>query len=135
MSPLAKHAHQGSVVSTQDILRVIDEGDFEFEFEYLGVRTQYEPFTLGPIDHESHVWIDGEDTGEVLDGISVTSVRSPEIAMHANDESSSEARRAKGSYAGFYTAVIGGNKASSGDDPGELVISDPTVLYVFKKKR
>ena len=36
------------------------------DYEYIGVRVQDVPFTLGPINHNSHRWDNGDDTGEDL---------------------------------------------------------------------
>lgn len=91
--------------------------DIYREYEYIGIRVQDEtPFELGNLDHVSHVWVDGEDTGEELGGACVIRGDRAELAK---------------SYFGDYVAIIGGNSAEYGEDDGELIISDPVVLEVL----
>lgn len=50
---------------------------FKGEYGIVAIRTQEESFDLGCINHVSHVWDDGDDTGIELDGISATMVSAP----------------------------------------------------------
>lgn len=99
---------------------------FADDYEVIAVRTQEEPFELGAIDHFSNVWVDGEDTGEELDGICATMVSSPRIDMH-----SSESSPRFGFYFGDNVAIIGGFSRTYGEDEGEVIIHDPEVLFIF----
>lgn len=94
---------------------------------YFGVRTQDEPFEMGAMDHVSHVWVDGEETDEELDGVSVTDIDSRKLRMHCDDYNALEGR-----YAGSHCAIIAGNRAEMGEDEGEIVIQDPVVIYIIK---
>lgn len=86
-------------------------------YNYIGIRVQEEPFELGPIDHNSHVWIDGEDTGEELPGIS---------AINAE-----KWQENKTHYYGDHIAIIGSNSITYGEDVDEIVMEDAEVLEVL----
>lgn len=96
------------------------------EYAVVAIRTQEEPFELGEIDHLSHVWNDGEDTEEEIDGLSATTVKSARIDMHADDHSPIH-----GFYFGEHAAIVCGNDYEVGEDEGEVVISDPVCVHIF----
>lgn len=115
-----------------DIITKLDEVYNETEYAYIGIRTQEEPFELGPIDHKSRCWFGREDDVEdmddmpELDGLSVT-IYNPSMLhdMKGHVEGGCYYRE------GGHTAIIGFNDYSMGDDAGEAVAEDPEVLYVF----
>lgn len=87
------------------------------DYEYIGIRVQDGvPFDLGEMSHISHIWDDGDDTGEELPGVCVIDGRKAEYSVL---------------YSGDHVAIIGGNHAEYGEDPGEIIISDPVVLAVL----
>lgn len=86
------------------------------EYEYIGIRIQEVPFEMGEMTHLSHVWDDGEDTGVELNGVSVLSGEYADLATH---------------YFGDYVAIVAGNSAEYGEDVGELVLSDATVIEIL----
>lgn len=86
------------------------------EYEYIGIRVQEQSFKLGDLDHVSHIWEDGIDTGEELSGVCVLSAQYAHLAID---------------YFGKHAAIIGGNSAEYGEDIGELIVSDPIVLEVL----
>ncbi|MBR1708798.1 MAG: hypothetical protein IJ719_08225 [Clostridia bacterium] len=96
---------------------IIDEICAEDFSECFGLRQQEEPFELGSLDHLSHIWVDGDDTGEELDGICATCIdydlikRTHLFADHV--------------------ALIGGTRIASGEDEGEIILANAKVLYVF----
>ena len=49
--------------------------EYDFDYAAIGFRSQDVPFELGSIDHVSHIWDNGDDTGEDLPGICVCSVK------------------------------------------------------------
>lgn len=102
------------------IKSIIDENDLDFDYGYVGIRAQEEPFELGEIDHLSHVWVDGDDTGEELDGICATRADMFERYFGANGE-----------YFGDHLAIIVGDNASYGEDIGEIIIKDAIVAAVI----
>ena len=106
---------------TEDMIQKIEEiaEDNRFDYEVIGVRVQEVPFELGSIDHVSHVWDDGEDTGEELSGLSCCRVDSLRDA------------NSNGYYYGDYVAVIGGIRYEYGEDIGEIVIADPVVIAII----
>ena len=97
--------------------------DLEWEYSYIGVRKQEEPFTTGSIEHCSHVWDDGEDTGEELDGIST-------IKITAGTAEAVLTRMEK-EYYGQHIAILAANEATYGEDVGEIVLHDAQVVYII----
>lgn len=96
-----------------------------WDYDYIGIRTQDEAFAPGELAHRSHVWADGDDTGEELDGVSATDINSHCIRMHCDDV-------INGRYIGDHCAIIAGNSAQWGEDEGEIVISDPVVIHIIR---
>ena len=96
-------------------------------YAVLGIRTQEEPFELGAMDHVSSVWVDSDETDELLDGVSATSTDSRFIASHTADW-----RQVRFSYFGEHTAIIAGDSYSCGEDEGEVVIENPVVVRVIR---
>lgn len=91
--------------------------EYDWDYEYIGVRVQDEPFEAGEIDHASHVWVNGEETEEELNGICAKNARN-----YFDDGTV---------YFGDHVAIICGNRAEFGEDDGELIISDPVVVEVL----
>lgn len=94
--------------------------EYDFDYACIAVRKQEEPFALGEIDHVSHIWDNGEDTGEELNGLCG-------IKVNALDDSA----RYNGYYFGRHIAVIAGNSYEYGEDAGEVIISDPVVISII----
>lgn len=90
-----------------------------YDYEAVGARVQDVPFALGPMAHRSHVWYNGDDTGEELPGVS---------AMRWD---SVDAAQRHGYYYGDYVAVIAGNAWDYGEDAVEIVIHDPIVIEIL----
>ena len=97
------------------IKKIAEEMDLSWDYEFVGVRVQEQEFELGTIEHLSHVWDNGDDTGVELDGICVCSLDS----LGANN------------YFGNHVAIICGNEAEYGEDDGELIIRDAEVVKVI----
>lgn len=91
--------------------------DLFFDYEVIGIRFQSETFELGAINHLSHVWVDGEDTGDELDGICVQKIDT--IGKYDNE------------YFGDHIAIIAGNEYSYGEDAGEVIINDAIVVEIL----
>lgn len=91
-------------------------------YEYVGLRIQdEEAFELGELDHCSHIWADGDDTGEELNGVCVLSLTSGHVDW----------AKLAGTYFGDHAAIVCGFEASYGEDLGELVIADPEVVEII----
>lgn len=88
-----------------------------YDYEIIGIRVQEEPFELGEISHLSHIWDDGEDTGDELNGICVQKVDTLD-KYHNN-------------YYGNHVAIIAGNTYTYGEDPGEVIIEDAIVVKIL----
>lgn len=99
----------------KNIKKVAEEMDLSWDYEFVGVRVQEQEFELGTIEHLSHVWDNGDDTGVELDGICVCNLD----RLGANN------------YFGNHVAIICGNEAEYGEDDGELIIRDAEVIKVI----
>lgn len=99
----------------KNIKKVAEEMDLSWDYEFVGVRVQEQDFELGTIEHLSHVWDNGDDTGVELDGICVCSLD----------------RLGVNNYFGDHVAIICGNEAEYGEDDGELIIRDAEVVKVI----
>ena len=86
------------------------------EYEYIGIRVQEVPFGLGEMTHLSHIWDDGNDTGVELNGVSVLLGAYADLAKQ---------------YYGDHVAIVAGNCGEYGEDKGEIVISDATVIEIL----
>ena len=97
------------------IKKVAEEMDLSWDYEFVGVRVQEQDFELGAIEHLSHVWDNGDDTGVELEGICVCKLD----CLGVNQ------------YYGDHVAIICGNEAEYGEDDGELIIRDAEVVKVI----
>lgn len=99
----------------ENIKKIAEEMDLSWDYDFIGVRVQEQEFELGEIDHLSHVWDNGDDTGVELDGICVCNL----------------SRLGVNNYFGDHVAIICGNEAEYGEDDGELIIRDAEVVKVI----
>lgn len=99
----------------KNIKKVAEEMDLSWDYEFIGVRVQEQDFELGTIEHLSHVWDNGDDTGVELDGICTCKLD----------------RLGVNQYYGDHVAIICGNEAEYGEDDGELIIRDAEVVKVI----
>ena len=100
----------------------IEELALEEKYGYIGIRVQEQPFQLGTLNHRSVVWDDGDETDEQLNGVCVTNI-------NAYDKYGSAMYRTQ--YYGDHLAIVCGDDADYGEDLGELIISDPTVVDII----
>lgn len=91
--------------------------NLSLDYEKIGIRVQEVPFELGEMDHRSHVWVDGDETDELLPGVSAQDIKT--IDKYRNE------------YFGGYVAVVAGNEYEYGEDAGEIIIRDPVVVAVL----
>lgn len=91
--------------------------NLSLDYEKIGIRVQEVPFELGEMDHQSHVWVDGDETDELLPGVSAQDINT--IDKYYNE------------YFGAYVAVVAGNEYEYGEDAGEIIIHDPVVVVVL----
>lgn len=97
------------------------------DYDYVGIRTQERPYSLGDINHQSHVWDNGDDTGEQLGGISATNIHSDAVNMHGDGKEHNR----RGYYYGDHIAIICGNAVTWGDDVGEIIIDEAVVVEII----
>lgn len=95
--------------------------EHDYDYDCIGVRVQDVPFELGEISHCSSVWVDGEETDELLDGICVISVS--ELGRVYKSSSF---------YFGDHVAVIGGNINAYGEDDGEVILENAEVIEIIE---
>lgn len=103
----------------------IDLDDLCFEHGYVGIRIQESDFGLragDAVDHLSHVWDDGDDTGDELTGVS---------ALSAEAFSRFASRGGCVPYIGRTVLLLGASRVTYGEDEGELIMEDATVLAVL----
>lgn len=105
-----------------ELKEMIDNNDWDIEFEKFGIRIQEQPFDLGSIDHNSKVWIDGEETDEELDGVCSINLDAPEAVECLNGYG----------YFGNHIALIASDSYEYGQDVGEIILKDAVVLYIIK---
>lgn len=110
-----------------ELAKILEEVHENEWYEYIGVRTQDEAFEAEgqPVEHESKIWVDGEETDEALGGLCVTHWASPMIAAHCEDAGDAQ-------YIGAHLAIIVGDHATYGEDEGEIIITDPIVYRVLR---
>lgn len=97
---------------------------YEMAYSVVGVRTQEEPFQLGELAHVSSVWEDGEETAQLLAGISVTDINSNAVKMHTGESWNS--------YYGEHLAIVCGDAVGAGEDEGEVIITNAVVVEIIK---
>lgn len=113
-------------MKANEIKRIAEK--YRDEWAVVGIRTQYEEFKLGEINHKSYIWDDDEMTEEMHTGISVTNIfdESNAVAMHAEDYDD------RGYYHGEHIAIIVGDDYYYGQDEGEFVLQDAIVVEILK---
>lgn len=95
---------------------IADEMDLHWDYEFVGVRVQEQGFELGAIEHLSHVWYNGDDTGVELDGVCACKLD----------------RLGVNQYYGDHAAIICGNEAEYGEDDGEIIIRYAVVVKILR---
>lgn len=108
------------------------------KYKFVGIRTQEETFSLGDMSHESHTWKNGDDTGKKIGGVSATNVKSEAIAAHSDikkDYSQLRKYKNSGYYYGDNAAIIVSNSAKRGRDVGEIIMENPKVVKIFRRKK
>jgi hypothetical protein len=98
------------------IRKTAEDTELEYNWGYIGVRVQEEPFELGGIDHLSHIWDNGDDTEEELDGICAIHIDHLEVAPE---------------YFGEHVAIIVSDRATYGEDAGEIIMQGAEVAAII----
>lgn len=109
-------------MTVAELKEMIDNNDWDIEYGKFGIRIQEQSFELGAIDHNSKVWVDGEETDEELDGVCVIDLNAPEA---------SEALNGNG-YFGSHIALLASDNYEYGADAGEVILKDAEVLFIIK---
>lgn len=93
----------------------VKEHKMNGEYETYAIRVQLEPFALGPIDHVSKVWVDGEETDEELPGVCTVKAEAYQ----------------PGYYDGEHIAILGCYYSEMGEDLGEIIMMDAEVVEII----
>mgnify|MGYP004560079889 FL=1 len=83
----------------------------------VALRAQAEPFELGDLDHNSVIWIDGEETEEELNGVCGLALDDVELINN---------------YYNDHIAIIAGDRYEWGQDAGEIIIEDAQVVKIIR---
>lgn len=93
----------------------------DYDFDYVGIRAQEVPATVGEImSHKSLVWVDGEETEEELNGVSAIKLNlcKPQNGLYG--------------YPGNWILILGSNAIEYGEDECEIIMEEPVVLAVYE---
>ena len=107
---------------TNEMLDRLEEIAADSDYYLVGIRCQEVPFEMGEMDHVSHIWQDGEDTGEKLTGVCVISARCAHRVFCGP---------AYTIYPGTHVAIVGSNYGYGGEDDGELVLENAEVIEIL----
>jgi len=96
----------------------------DYDYDNVGLRVQESDYGMivgDKVSHFSQVWVDGDMTEELLEGICCIGA-------------SEAARRTLsfGAYSGNVILVLGSNRADSGEDDGELILWDAIILDIIR---
>ncbi len=87
------------------------------DYNCVGIRYQDKPAKVGSkINHRSHSWDCGTDTGEKLRGVSAINVDAIDQGVKVYK------------YSGDYKLTLGSYESDYGEDPGEIIMIDAVVL-------
>lgn len=93
--------------------------DLRFVYEYVGIRFQEPAFKLGAMEHTSSVCYDCVDYGIELDGLCAIHIDHIDVLTECFG------------YYGDHCAIIAGNRATWGEDEGEIIIEDPVCEIIL----
>lgn len=99
----------------------------EAEYGYYGIRIELDvDYALGDTTNESRIWCDGTVTDLTLDGTSCVG-----IPANANMADINNAIKTASHYFGNRIYLIGGDQCEYGEDAGEYIITDATVVAIL----
>jgi len=105
------------------------------DFDEYGLRSTEKKFRVGTkIKSNSRVWDDGDRTSEELPGVSAIVLDEMMIGHDGGPQGFGESWRRIKTYFEGNIYILGSNDASGGADPGEIVLSQPTVLAKLSAK-
>lgn len=102
-------------MTKQEIMERVEWYRLNGEYETYAIRVQVEPFSLGPINHVSKVWICGEETDEDLPGVCTVKAEAYQ----------------PGHYYGEHIAILGCYYSEMGEDVGEIIMDGAEVVEII----
>ena len=129
----AKTAYTDDAQVFADIQSIIAQDEFA---EY-GIRIDdvVSPLRVGDDMPESRIWVDGEPTSDTVGGTSTLGIEKPErIGDYMRQMGATDGSRGAG-YFGKVMYLVGGDRGSYGEDPGERVIENAKVVAVFIREK
>ena len=126
------------VVASQMLKKINESGD-SVEFGIRVIANDHDVYgsvTSGTILKESFKWKDGDTTNKKLPGTSVVEIKNKTIdgikdAMHKAGVLGKNGPN--GYYFGDKVALVRGNKVKVGQDVGEVIFKNASVVGVWKK--
>lgn len=109
-----------SMTDIRKALNSLDLDELGAAYEHIGIRVQEESYglTVGDtMEHNSHIWEDGDDTEEEIDGVCAMNVKS--LNMISCE------------YFGQTILVLGSYDVEYGEDLGEIIMRDAEVLAII----
>lgn len=104
-------------------IETVDVEELGEAYGYIGIRVQEESFGLSvgdTVEHNSKVWVDGDETDDELDGICALNYNMLDKIGDKNGE-----------YFGACILVLGSDNTEYGEDYGEIIMQDAQVLAII----
>lgn len=116
-----------------DMSDLIDQS----EFDHFGIRIEdvMDPVAEGEVLRPSRVWVDGEPTDEILGGTSTLGIKGNIDVPRAMQMLGATSKNTQGGYFGKVIYLVGGYDSYPGEDAGERIIPDATVIGVYIRDR
>ncbi len=112
--------------SFKEIYEIAQKVKENNDYDFIGIRVQ-EDFNekIGDIlTHQSYVWIDGEKTEELLNGV---------CAIDANRLNHTFAI-GNGAYSGDVVLILGCNDCERGEDVAEIIMNNPIIIDILYER-
>jgi hypothetical protein len=99
--------------------RVKENNDYDF----IGIRVQeFNDKKIGDtLTHRSSVWVDGEETTELLNGVCAVNSKNMNFTFGLSN----------GGYSGDVVLILGCNDAERGEDVSEIIMNNPIIIDIL----
>lgn len=109
--------------SFKEIYEIAQKVKDNNNFDFIGIRVQ-ENFSekIGDVlSHRSFVWVDGEETKELLNGVCAINANKLNFTFGLSN----------GGYSGDMVLILGSNDAERGEDVSEIIMKDPVIIDIL----